>query len=331
MQKESLTITQHIWQQQHNFPQSRGAFSELLYEIALVGKIMSREVNKAGIAEAYGLMGDVNIQGEEVQKLDVFAQNTFVNILGHCGHLCAMASEEEEGIVELSKEKECGQYVMLFDPLDGSSNIDANVSVGSIFSIYKRISIKGPGTTEDLMQPGIKQVAAGYVIYGSSTMFVYTTGHGVNGFTLDPSLGEFLLTHPNIKLPDKVKNFSINERDYYSWPAGVKQYIDDIKKAGKVSGRYIGSLVADIHRNLLYGGIFIYPATVKSPQGKLRLLYEANPMAMIMEQAGGQASAGQGRILEIEPTELHQRTPLYIGNKQEVEKIENLLASATKF
>ena len=220
---------------------------------------------------------------------------------------------------------------MLFDPLDGSSNIDANVSVGSIFSIYKRISIKGPGTTEDLMQPGIKQVAAGYVIYGSSTMFVYTTGHGVNGFTLDPSLGEFLLTHPNIKLPDKVKNFSINERDYYSWPAGVKQYIDDIKKAGKVSGRYIGSLVADIHRNLLYGGIFIYPATVKSPQGKLRLLYEANPMAMIMEQAGGQASAGQGRILEIEPTELHQRTPLYIGNKQEVEKIENLLASATKF
>ncbi|MBU1131519.1 class 1 fructose-bisphosphatase [Patescibacteria group bacterium] len=325
MEKIGTTLTQHIWQEQKTHPQSRGSLSELLYEIALVCKIISREVNKAGIAEIYGLTGEVNVQGEEVQKLDEFTQNIFVNILGHCGHLCALASEEEEGIVNLSKEKELGDYVMLFDPLDGSSNIDANVSVGTIFSIYKRVTKKGPGTMEDLMQAGNKQVAAGYVIYGSSTMFVYSTGNGVYGFTLDPTIGEFLLTHENITMPDKVKNYSTNERDYHSWPEGIRKYIDEIKKEGKVSARYIGSLVADIHRTLLYGGVFLYPSTEKNPNGKLRLLYEANIMAFLIEQAGGRASNGQKNILEIEPSELHQRVPLYIGNKEEVKKIEDFL------
>ena len=325
--KQGTTLIQHIWKEQKQYPDSRGVFSELLYEIALASKIISREVNKAGIAEVYGLTGDVNVQGEEVAKLDVFSQTTFENVLGHSGHLCVMASEEQEGIIPLTPGKSLGEYTMLFDPLDGSSNIDANVSVGSIFSIYKRISEKGPGNLKDLMQTGSKQVAAGYIIYGSSTMFVYTTGQGVYGFTLDPTLGEFLLTHEKITLPDKVKCYSTNERDYLSWPEGIRKYIDEIKKEGKVSARYIGSLVADIHRNLLYGGIFLYPSTEKNPNGKLRLLYEANTMAFLMEQAGGKASNGEKSILEIEPTELHQRTPLYIGNKEEVEKIEKLLTN----
>lgn len=327
MENIGTTLTQHIWQEQKNYPDSKGVFSELLYEVALVCKIISREVNKAGIAEVYGLTGEVNIQGEEIQKLDEFAQQTFENILGHCGHLCVMASEEQEDIIQISSDKPLGNYVMLFDPLDGSSNIDANVSVGSIFSIYKRVSKKGQGTKEDLMQQGSKQVAAGYVIYGSSTMFVYTTGQGVFGFTLDPSIGEFLLTHEKITLPDKNKVYSTNERDYHSWPEGIRKYIDEIKEEGKVSARYIGSLVADIHRNLLYGGIFLYPSTEKNPNGKLRLLYETNTMAFLMEQAGGKASNGQQNILEIEPSELHQRTPLYIGNKEEVRKIEDFLKS----
>ena len=322
---ESITLIQHIWRQQKNYPDSRGVFSELLYEIALVGKIISREVNKAGIAEIYGFSGSTNASGDKVAKLDVFTQNTFTNVLGHSGHLCAMASEEEEGLIKLAGEKPLGDYVMLFDPLDGSSNIDANVSVGSIFSVYKRTTKTGPGRLEDLLQPGVKQVAAGYLIYGSSTMFVYTTGQGVYGFTLDPSIGEFLLTNDHITIPDENKIYSVNERDYHNWPGGVRKYIDELKTEGKVSARYIGSLVADIHRNLLYGGIFIYPSTAKNPDGKLRLMYEANTMAWLTEQAGGQASDGQKRILAIQPSELHQRTPLYIGNKSEVEKIESLL------
>lgn len=325
--KQTLTLIQHIWQQQKNYPDSRGVFSELLHEIALVGKIISREVNKAGIAEIYGYTGDKNISGDTVHKLDEFSQITFENVLGHCGHLCAMASEEQEGMVKLSEEKKCGDYVLLFDPLDGSSNIDANVSVGSIFSIYKRLTESGPGAMDDLMQPGRKQIAAGYIIYGSSTMFVYTTGQGVFGFTLDPSIGEFLLTHELITLPSAIKCYSINERDYHSWPEGIRKYVDGLKAAGKVGARYIGSLVADFHRNLLYGGIFMYPSTAKNPNGKLRLLYEANPLAMIVEQAGGRASNGQENILEIKPTELHQKVPLYIGNKEEVEKIVKCLNS----
>lgn len=325
--KQALTLIQHIWREQKNYPDSRGVFSELLYEIALVGKIISREVNKAGVAEIYGLTGEVNISGDQVQKLDIFSQQAFENVLGHCGHLCVMASEEQESIIPLSCEKSLGDYVLLFDPLDGSSNIDANVSIGSIFSLYKRGSKGGPGNLDDLMQTGIQQVAAGYIIYGSSTMFVYTTGQGVYGFTLDPSLGEFLLTHEKITLPNVNKVYSINERDYYSWPLGIQKYIEEIKKTGKISGRYVGTLVADFHRNLLYGGIFLYPSTAKDPQGKLRLLYEANPLSFIIEQAGGRASNGKQNVLEITPTELHQKTPLYIGNKEEVEKINNLLKS----
>lgn len=324
---KGLTLIQHIWQEQKNYPDSRGVFSELLQEIALAGKIISREVNKAGIAEIYGFTGNINTCGDQIQKLDQFAQNTFVNVLGHSGHLCAMASEEEEGVISLGQEKPLGDYVLLFDPLDGSSNIDANVSIGSIFSLYKRISEKGAGTLPDLLQVGAKQSAAGYLVYGASTMFVYTIGQGVYGFTLDPSIGEFMLTHEKITLPDKPKVFSANERDWHSWPEGIKNYLSVIKQEAKLSGRNIGSLVADIHRNLLYGGIFLYPSTAKNPAGKLRLVYEANPMAFIIEQAGGAASNGQENILNIAPTELHQRTPLYIGNKEEVQKICRLLNS----
>ena len=322
---KGLTLIQHIWQEQKNYPDARGVFSELLYEIALAGKIISREVNKAGIAEIYGFTGDINVQGEEVQKLDEFAQRTFENVLGHSGHLCAMASEERENVVPISSDKSLGDYIMAFDPLDGASNINVNINIGSIFSIYKKISKGKNGCLEDFLQPGKKQVAAGYIIYGSSTMFVYTTGNGVYGFTLDPSIGEFMLTHEKITLPTKCKNFSVNETYYYQWPQGIRTYIDEIKKAGSASARHVGSLVADFHRNLLEGGIFLYAPTAKNPGGKLRLVYEANPMTMIIEQAGGIASNGSQNILDIKPAELHQRTPLYIGNKEEVKKIEKLL------
>jgi len=323
----TVTLNQHVYLDQKNYPQGTGVFSELLSEIALAGKIISREVNKAGIAEIYGFTGDINVQGEEVQKIDEWAQKTFENILGHTGHLCAMASEEKEDIIRISDNKQLGNYVMAFDPIDGCSNIDVNVNIGSIFSIHKRVTKQGHGTLKDLLQPGFKQVAAGYIVYGSSTMFVYTTGHGVHGFTLDPSIGEFLLTHKDIKSPKTCKNFSTNETYYHEWPNGIKKYIDNIKKGGQSSARYIGSLIADFHRNLLDGGIFLYPRTKKRSNGKLRLLYEASPLAFIIEQAGGYASNGGKNILEITPTELHQRTPLIIGNKEEVKKIEKLLQS----
>lgn len=322
---KGLTLIQHIWREQKNYPDSRGVFSELLYEIALTGKIISREVNKAGMAEIYGFTGDINVQGEKVQKLDEFSQRTFENVLGHSGHLCAMASEEREKVVPISSEKSLGDYVMAFDPLDGASNINVNINIGSIFSIYKKISKGKDGCLEDFLQEGKKQLAAGYLIYGSSTMFVYTTGSGVYGFTLDPSIGEFMLTHEKITLPEKCKNFSVNETYYHQWPQGIRTYVDEIKKAAQASARHVGSLVADFHRNLLEGGIFLYAPTTKNPGGKLRLVYEANPMAMIVEQAGGTASTGKENILDIKPIELHQRTPLYIGNKEEVKKIEKLL------
>lgn len=323
--KETLTLTQYIWQEQAKYPENRGVFSELLYEISLVGKIISREVNKAGIAEMYGLTGDINVQGEEVKKMDVFAQQTFENVLGRSGHLCAMASEEEEDIIPIKNSKELGNYVLVFDPIDGASNTDVNVSIGSIFAIYKRVSESGPGKMEDFLQSGRQQVAAGYLIYGSSTMFVYTTGNGVHGFTLDPELGEFLLTHENIKIPDSCQNFSTNESYYYQWPEGIRRYIDKIKKDGQPRARHIGSLIADIHRNLLEGGIHLYSSTKKHVHGKLRLMYENNPFAFLVEQAGGRASDGQQDILDIQPSELHQRTQLYIGNKKEVDQIEKLL------
>jgi len=257
-----------------------------------------------------------------------------IKAMDHGGHLCVMASEEEEDIIQIPQQFNIGKYVLLFDPLDGSSNIDANISIGTIFSIYRRISADGgPGTMEDCLQPGINQVAAGYIVYGSSTMLVYTAGSGVHGFTLDPAFGEFLLSHPNMQTPKKSKIYSINEGNYLYWHPGLKKYIKYLQEEDKdsqrpYSSRYIGSMVADIHRNLLYGGIFMYPADSRNPSGKLRLMYECNPMAFIIEQAGGRATNGKKRIMEIEPDKLHQRTPVFIGSEDDVRMVEKFMAEA---
>jgi fructose-1,6-bisphosphatase I len=317
-----ITLEQFIIERESEFQFATGELSQLLRDIGLAAKIISREVNKAGIADILGQAGEVNIQGEEVKKLDVFSNEHMIHSLSMGGCTCVIGSEENEDIVPVtSTQSKNAKYVVLTDPLDGSSNIDVNVSIGTIFSIYRRISGSGPGTLADCLQPGINQVAAGYVIYGSSTMLVYTTGHGVNGFTLDPSLGEFFLSHSNISIPEKGKTYSVNEGNYHQFPTGVQTYLNDLKTGEKPYGsRYIGSLVADFHRNLLKGGIFLYPSTASAPNGKLRLLYELNPMAFIVEQAGGKASDGKQRIMEIHPESLHQRSPIFIGSKAEVEK-----------
>ena len=325
-----LTLNQHILEMQGKHKEATGDFSGLLSEIAIITKMISREVNRAGLTEILGTTGNISHQGDEVQRLDEFANETFINILGRSGHLAIMASEEMADPIPIPEGYDKGKYVITFDPLDGSSNIDANVSVGSIFSIHEKISPGDEGTEEDLLQPGSKQVAAGYVIYGSSTMFVYTTGQGVHGFTLDPGVGEFLLSHPDIKIPDRMKIYCINECSYDIWDEKLKKYHDDFRKANTESGlkttsRYIGSLVADFHRNLLYGGIFMYPGNKQHPKGKLRLLYEANPMAMLAQQAGGYASDGTQSIMDIKPEDLHQKTPLFVGNKEEIKKIEGIL------
>jgi fructose-1,6-bisphosphatase I len=299
--------------------------------MGIAAKIVNREVNKAGLVNILGETGSVNVQGESVKKLDVFANEQFIAALSAGGECCAVASEEEDDIIPiLSEVSRDAKYVVLMDPLDGSSNIDVNVSIGTIFSIYRRVSESGPGTREDCLQRGREQVAAGYIVYGSSTMLVYTTGHGVNGFTLDPSIGEFCLSHPNLHIPQDGKIYSINEGNYQDFPEGVKKYIkycqtQDPATGRPYSSRYIGSMVADLHRNLIKGGVFIYPSTKKSPNGKLRLGYEGNPMSFIVEQAGGKASDGYHRILDIKPTELHQRTPIVIGSAQMVEKVEELI------
>ncbi len=324
MQTEVVNIERHIISRQKEFaPDATGMFTGLMHNIAFAAKIVAREVNKAGLVDILGLTGQINVQGEEVQKLDEYAQDVFFNALDHSGYLCVMASEEQEGVLPIPDNFDVGPYVFLYDPLDGSSNIDANVSIGSIFSIHRRITQQGRGMLRDCLQPGSKQVGAGYIIYGSSTMLVYTTGHGVYGFTLDPSIGEFLLSHPDIRIPPKGRIYSANEGNYSSWDDNIKRYIDVLKEPEALAGRpyslrYIGSLVADFHRNLLYGGIFLYPGDTKNPNGKLRLLYEASPLAYIVEQAGGAASTGQQRILDIEPTELHQRVPLVIGSREDV-------------
>lgn len=316
------TLYQHLlFEQRKNYQLIDSDLFGLILELALIGKIISRETNKAGIAEILGFTGDINTHGDHVQKLDVFANNVFFNILSKTGRLAVMASEENEELIEIPADQPSGKYILAFDPLDGSSNIDVNVSVGSIFSIRRKIS---DDNWENLLQPGTSQVGAGYIIYGSSTMFVYTLGNGVHGFTLDPEIGEFLLSHEQIKLSDRVKNYSCNGRDFHTWDNNLQRYIEDIRQNG-VSARYIGSLVADFHRNLLQGGIFMYPGNVKHPDGKLRLLYECAPMALIIEQAGGAASNGSKRILEIKPRDLHERTPLFIGNKSEVDRIEKEL------
>ncbi|HSY76034.1 MAG TPA: class 1 fructose-bisphosphatase [Bacteroidia bacterium] len=326
------TLGEFIVEKQADFQYSKGELSRLLSDIGIAAKIVHREVNKAGIADILGETGDVNIQGENVKKLDVYANTQFIAALSVGGECCAIASEENEEIIIVDNEvSESAKYVVALDPLDGSSNIDVNVSIGTIFSIYRRTSLSGPGTLEDFLQPGTEQVAAGYILYGSSTMLVYTTGKGVNGFTLDPSIGEFCLSHPNMQTPKKGKIYSINEGNYVHFPEGVKKFIkycqeEDAASERPFSSRYIGSAVADFHRNLIKGGVFLYPTTSASPKGKLRLIYECNPLAFIIEQAGGKASTGSKRILEVVPTTLHQRSPLFIGSRDMVEKVEDLIA-----
>lgn len=322
-----VTIERHITETQRKFPEATGEFSALLNDIALAAKIISREVNKAGLVDVLGFTGETNIHGEKVQKLDEYADSIIFRALDHTGRLCVMASEEQEDIIPIPERFPSGKYALLYDPLDGSSNIDANVSIGTIFSIYRKISSGERGSLEDCLQQGMEQVAAGYIIYGSSTMLVFTTGNGAHGFTYDPSVGEFLLSHDTIKIPKRGKIYSVNEGNSERWEEGTKKYINYVKQMDKetnrpYSSRYIGSLVADFHRNLLYGGIFLYPADKKNPKGKLRLMYEANPLAFIVEQAGGYASDGQQRILDIHPEFIHQRTPLIIGSYENVKTAE---------
>jgi fructose-1,6-bisphosphatase I len=326
------TLGEFIVERQNEFKYAKGELSSLLSSIRLAAKVINREVNKAGLVyDILGAAGTENIQGETQQKLDVYANDQFIYALRARGEACAIASEENDDFVVFDNEtSKKGKYVVLFDPLDGSSNIDVNVSIGTIFSIYRRLDENKPVCLEDFLQPGTAQVAAGYIIYGSSTMLVYTTGHGVNGFTLDPSLGTFCLSHPDIKIPEDGSIYSINEGNINQCEEGVKKYIAYCQEEDKAtkrpySGRYIGSLVADFHRNLLKGGIYIYPGTKKAPDGKLRLLYECNPLAFIAEQAGGKASNGKQRIMEIQPTKLHQRVPFFIGSKNMVEKAESFL------
>jgi fructose-1,6-bisphosphatase I len=331
--KKVTTLGQFIIERQSDFPFAKGELSRLLRDIGIAAKIVNREVNKAGLVDILGEHGTTNVQGEQVKKLDVFANEQFISALQSGGECCAIASEENEEMIIISNEvSKNAKYLVAMDPLDGSSNIDVNVSIGTIFSIYRRNTNAGNCTIDEFMQPGTAQVAAGYVIYGSSTMLVYTTGRGVNGFTLDPSIGEFCLSHPNIKAPAKGKIYSLNEGYYRHLPDGVKKFIqycqeEDPSTQRPFSSRYIGSLVADFHRNLLKGGIFIYPSTASAPNGKLRLLYECNPLAFVIEQAGGIASNGHSRILDLIPDNLHQRVPLFIGSKELVEKAEEFMKS----
>jgi len=314
------TVQQHILDEERMHPEATGDFTALMTSLTLAAKIISREVNMAGLVKILGGTGETNLHGDSVQKLDIFAQETICRAMSHNGHLCAMASEESEDIIPLPADSKRGKYVLMFDPLDGSSNIDVNASIGTIFSIHRKITNgSDDGTLEDCLQKGSAQVAAGYFIYGSSTMMVYTTGNGVHGFTLDPSLGEFLLSNENIRTPARGKIYSINEGNMHSWDAGTRRYIEFVKEDRKDRGhpytlRYIGSLVSDFHRNLLKGGIFLYPG----PKGKLRLLYEASPLAMVVEQAGGAATTGAQRILDVQPTSLHQKVPLIIGTREDV-------------
>jgi len=327
-----ITLGEYIIEKQHDFPEASGELTSLLGAIRLASKIVNREINKAGIADIIGATGVENIQGESQQKLDLYANDVFKAALEARGEVCGVASEEEDDFVSFDSDRGINsKYVVLMDPLDGSTNIDVNVSVGTIFSIYKRVSEVGtPVTIDDFLQPGIKQVAAGYVIYGSSTMLVYTTGNGVHGFTCDPSLGVFYLSHENMQTPKTGNCYSINEGNYLKFPLGVKKYIkfcQEIEPEDNrpYTSRYIGSLVADFHRNLLKGGIFIYPSTAQAPNGKLRLLYESNPIAFLSEQSGGRATDGFQRIMEINPTELHQRVPFFCGSTEMVKDAEQMM------
>lgn len=328
--RKVLTLDEFTIQGLRDFPRATGELSSLLRDLGLAAKRVNVEVNKAGLVDILGDYGTTNVQGEEVKKLDVYANNQFMGALRHGISCAGIGSEELDDVVIFNDEvSNNSKYVVLMDPLDGSGNIDVNVSIGTIFSVYRRVSeIGGPATREDFLQPGNKQVAAGYVIYGSSTMLVYATKRGVNGFTLDPSIGEFTLSHPDIQCPDNGKIYSVNHGNFFQYHEGVREYINACQKKKKETGgpytqRYIGSMVSDVHRNLIKGGIFMYPGTTDKPNGKLRLLYECNPFAFIVEKAGGRATNGKMRILDIMPTELHQRTPFFIGSEKMMQELES--------
>lgn len=322
------TFTRFLIEEQRKFPGATGEFTSLLTEIAIAAKIIAREVNRAGLGDVLGAAGQINVQGEQVQKLDLFANETIIRMVDHTGHLAGMVSEEMEDVYHIPEWHPKGKYLLLFDPLDGSSNIDVGVGIGTIFAIYRKVTPGADAEREDFLQKGRAQLCAGYLLYGSSTLLVYTTGQGVHGFTLDPSVGEFLLSHEQLIIPKRGKTFSVNDGRYFLWEDSIRHYIDDLrgKEGGSpYSSRYIGSLVADFHRNLLKGGIYLYPADRESREGKLRLLYEANPLAFVVEQAGGRSSNGRESILDIQPTGLHQRTPLFIGSEEDVRMVEEYI------
>jgi fructose-1,6-bisphosphatase I len=330
--KAVKTLGQFIIEKQADFPYAKGELSRLLRDLGIAAKIVNREINKAGLADIIGDMGTINIQGEGQKKLDVYANDQFIAALQSGGECCIVVSEENDEYIYIDSEiSKNAKYIVAIDPLDGSSNIDVNVGVGTIFSIFRRKSTEGKATLEDVLQKGTEQIGAGYIVYGSSTMMVYTTGKGVNGFTLDPSIGEFCLSHPDMQVPKDGNIYSINEGYYTHFPDGIKKYIkycqvEDEKTRRPYTSRYTGSMVADLHRSLIKGGIFMYPITAQAPNGKLRLVYECNPMAFIVEQAGGKASNGYQRILELDVTELHQRSAIMIGSTNMVEKAEEMLA-----
>ncbi len=326
-----MTLERHIIEGELQHPGATGEFSGLLHGLSLAAKLVWREVTKAGLVNILGATDRTNISGDIVKKLDEFADETIFKAMDHGGHLCVMASEENEDLLHIPDHYQHGKYVLIYDPLDGSGNIDANITVGTIFSVHKRVTSSGKGTLDDVLQSGSRQVAAGYILFGSSMMFVYCTGHGVHGFTLDPTVGEFLLSHENIRIPSRGSIYSLNQGNFNRWSPEMQKYVQYLQEEDKNGGRpyslrYVGSLVADVHRTLLYGGIYCYPGDTKNPEGKLRLMYENNPLGYIVEHAGGAASDGKRRILDIAPTSLHQRTPLYIGSREDVTLAERFLA-----
>lgn len=330
-----ITLEHYISTEENKHPGATGEFTYLLHDLALAVRIISREVRRAGLNDIIGMDGSTNVHGELVKKLDVYANEAIIKSMDHGRHLCIMASEENEEPIEIPSEFDKGKYILVFDPLDGSSNIDVNVTIGTIFGLYKRTD-PNSDLHNDLLQPGYKQVAAGYALYGSSTMFVYTTGQGVNMFTYDPTIGEFILFHENVQIPKKSSYYSLNEGYYKLYSEEIKSYLRYIKQDNPdlempYKLRYIGTGIADFHRTLIYGGIFMYPNDNKNPNGKLRLVYEANPLAFLAEQAGGKASDGKNRILELKPEKIHQRTPLYVGSKENVIEVEKFLSGELKY
>ena len=328
MQNKCITLTRHIYMEQQAHSPASGKLSSLMAQVGFAAKLVAREVGKAGLGGFIGKTGNINVQGEEVKKLDQFGNDAFIQAFGYSGLVCTLISEEMEKPLHLSENCEEGKYILVIDPVDGSSNIDVNGAIGSIFSFYQRVENEKHGTEEELLRKGIEQIAAGYVLYGPSTILVYTCGFGVHGFTLHPGLGEFLLSHENIRIPLKGRTYSVNEGNYNRWQPAVRQFIDflreeDSKNGRPYSARYVGALVADLHRTLLDGGLYLYPGQIKKPEGKLRLLYEASPLAFIVEQAGGRASTGFQRILDIKPDKIHQRVPLILGSREDVALAED--------